>query len=101
MTTVAEPPGLDLADLYRQHRLRLLRIAVLLVDDRASAEDAVQDAFAAVHRRGLQLRDPDAALGYLQASVVNAARTALRRRRVARKYLHRSVAVDAPPAEPS
>lgn len=99
MTTVAEPPGLDLAELYRQHRLRLLRIAVLLVDDRASAEDAVQDAFAAVHRRGLQLRDPDAALGYLQASVVNAARTALRRRKVARKYLHRSVGPDEPPAD--
>jgi RNA polymerase sigma-70 factor (sigma-E family) len=100
MTTVAEPPELDLAELYRQHRLRLLRIAVLLVDDRASAEDVVQDAFAAVHRRGgLQLRNPDAALGYLQTSVVNAARSALRRRRVARKYLHHSLTADEPPAD--
>jgi RNA polymerase sigma-70 factor (sigma-E family) len=99
MTTVAEPPGLDLAELYRQHRLGLLRMAVLLVDDRASAEDAVQDAFAAVHRHGLELRDPDAVVGYLRICVVNAARSAQRRRQVARKYLHRSLSADAPPAD--
>lgn len=97
---MTEPPGLDLAELYRQHRLGLLRMAVLLVDDRASAEDVVQDAFTAVHRRGgLQLRNPDAALGYLQASVVNAARSALRRRGVARKYLHHGLVADEPPAD--
>ena len=33
--------------LYAAHRLRLVRLAVLLVDDLQTAEDVVQDAFAA------------------------------------------------------
>jgi RNA polymerase sigma-70 factor (sigma-E family) len=60
---------------------------VLLVDDLASAEDVVQDAFVALHRRSGSLREPDAALAYLRASVVNLSRSVLRRRQVARKHL--------------
>ena len=40
--------GLDenaVSMLYATHRLALVRLAVLLVDDQASAEDVVQDAF--------------------------------------------------------
>lgn len=99
MTTVAGPPVLDLAEIYRSHRLGLLRLAVLLVDDRASAEDAVQDAFMAMHRSGNRLRNPDAVVDYLRVCVVNGARSAARRRQVARKYLHRSLSADAPPAD--
>ncbi|MEV0385022.1 sigma factor [Nonomuraea sp. NPDC050643] len=33
------------------HRLALVRLAFLLVGDQETAEDVVQDAFAAVHRR--------------------------------------------------
>ncbi len=100
MTTVTDPPGLDLASVYRKHRLSLLRMAVLLVDDRASAEDVVQDAFVSFHRSAHRLRDPEAALGYLRVCVTNAARSALRRRQVARKHLHRSAVVtDEPPAD--
>ena len=100
MTAVSDPAGFDLASVYRTHRLGLLRMAVLLVDDRATAEDVVQDAFEAFQRSCHRLRDPDAALGYLRVCVANAARSAVRRRQVARKHLHRSAVVtDEPPAD--
>lgn len=84
----------DLAELYAAHRLALVRLAILLVDDRASAEDVVQDAFAGLAGRLHRVRDPHAALGYLRTSVVNGSRSALRRRRTARGY------VPPVPAEP-
>ena len=80
-----EPP-VDITELYAAHRLSLVRLAVLLVDDVASAEDVVQDAFAALARRPDAVRDPSRALAYLRVSVVNTARSALRRRRTARAY---------------
>ena len=79
-------PAVDITELYAAHRLALVRLAVLLVDDVASAEDVVQDAFAALARRPDAVRDPSRALAYLRVSVVNAARSALRRRRTARAY---------------
>jgi RNA polymerase sigma-70 factor (sigma-E family) len=77
---------LDLAELYVAHRLALVRLATLLVDDRASAEDVVQDAFAGLATNHAKLRDPDRALAYLRQAVVNRSRSALRRRRTARGY---------------
>jgi RNA polymerase sigma-70 factor (sigma-E family) len=77
----------DLRALYDAHWRYLVRLATLLVDDVASAEDVVQDAFVALHRRSAALRDPDAALAYLRASVLNLSRSVLRRRQVARKHL--------------
>lgn len=77
----------DLAELYAAHRLALVRLAVLLVDDLASAEDVVQDAFAALARHWHRLEDQQAAFGYLRTSVVNNARSTLRRRRTARGYV--------------
>jgi RNA polymerase sigma-70 factor (sigma-E family) len=79
-------PSVDITELYAAHRLSLVRLAVLLVDDVASAEDVVQDAFAALARRPDAVRDPSRALAYLRVSVVNTARSALRRRRTARAY---------------
>ncbi|MEU4202873.1 sigma-70 family RNA polymerase sigma factor [Streptomyces sp. NPDC045470] len=86
-------------DLYHAHRLSMVRLAVLLVDDRATAEDVVQDAFAALYKRhGERLDEVDNALAYLRTAVVNAARSVLRRRRTARDYTppHET---DAPSAE--
>ncbi len=77
----------DVPALYQAHWHYLVRLAVLLVDDRASAEDVVQDAFVALHRKADGLRDPDAALGYLRTSVVNLSRSVIRRRQVARKHM--------------
>ena len=85
---VSNAPGrVDLQQLYRAHGRYLVRLAVLLVDDVSSAEDVVQDAFVALHRKAETLRDPDAALGYLRTSVLNLSRSAIRRRQVARKHL--------------
>lgn len=77
----------DLHALYNAHWRYLVRLAVLLVDDTASAEDVVQDAFVALHRRAESLRDPDAALAYLRTSVVNLSRSVIRRRMTVRKHL--------------
>lgn len=79
-------PTVEITELYAAHRLSLVRLAVLLVDDFASAEDVVQDAFAALARRPDAVRDPAKALAYLRTAVVNTARSALRRRRTARAY---------------
>ena len=77
---------LTLEDLYRQHRMRFVRLAILLVDDPATAEDVVQEAFAGLHRHWGGLRDAAAALAYLRTAVVNGSRSVLRRRRTARDY---------------
>ena len=79
-------PALD--ELFRDRRLGLVRLAVLMVDDLPTAEDIVQDVFARLHRRhGSRLHDVADPNAYLTAGVMNAARSVLRRRRVARAYL--------------
>jgi RNA polymerase sigma-70 factor (sigma-E family) len=74
-------------DLYRSHRMGMVRLAILLVDDPASAEDVVQEAFTGLYRNWSGLRDKAAAIGYLRAAVVNGSRSMLRRRRTARAYV--------------
>ncbi|MDJ0379880.1 SigE family RNA polymerase sigma factor [Streptomyces sp. G-G2] len=91
------PP--TVTELYHAHRLRMIRLAVLLVDDQATAEDVVQDAFTALYRRhGEQITEIDNALGYLRTAVVNTARSVLRRRRTVRAWTPPAVA-DVPSAE--
>ncbi|MGH8963392.1 MAG: SigE family RNA polymerase sigma factor [Jatrophihabitantaceae bacterium] len=88
MAEVAPPTErLDVPALYERHWRAMVRLAVLLVDDVASAEDVVQDAFVALHRRQDSLRDPNAGLAYVRASVVNLSRSVIRRRQTARKHL--------------
>jgi len=48
--------------LYQMHYRSLVRLAALLVSDLATAEDIVQDAFAAMHDMWHALPDTDAAL---------------------------------------
>src|SRR5579875_1785000 len=74
-----------LDELFARHYLGLVRLAVHLVDDRESAEDVVQDVFAALDPDRLPA-DPDR---YLRTAVVNRSRSALRRRRVARTFAGR------------
>ena len=76
-----------LADLYRDHRMRMVRLASLLVDDPLTAEDVVQEAFTGLHRHWSGLRDEAAAVAYLRTAVVNGSRSVLRRRRTARDYV--------------
>jgi RNA polymerase sigma-70 factor (sigma-E family) len=94
------PRGADegVTALYRVHATALRRVAILLVDDRETAEDVVQDAFVRLHRRWLFLHDQDKALAYLRTSVVNGSRSRLRRRRTERAYVP-PVAGEHPSAE--
>lgn len=91
--------ALDLTELYRTHQLPMVRLARLLVDDLATAEDVVQDAFLGMHRHQASLRDPAAAVGYLRRSVVNQARSTLRRRRTVRAHLKVAEPDISPPAD--
>jgi len=76
-------------ELYAAHWAGLVRLAWLLVRDDLVAEEVVQDAFIAVHRRWGSLRDQASAAAYLRRAVVNGARSALRHRGVEQRYVAR------------
>jgi len=78
------PAADEVADLYRAHGLALVRTAMMLVGDKQSAEDVVQDAFIGLYRALPRLRSTDKALAYLRASVVNGCRSVHRARQRAR-----------------
>ena len=65
--------------LFRRHYTSLLRLAVVMLGSREAAEDAVQDAFVALHRNRRTLRDPDTAEAYLRSAVLNRCRSWVRR----------------------
>jgi RNA polymerase sigma-70 factor (sigma-E family) len=87
-----------LVELYRAHYRSLVRLAALLLDDRESSEEVVQDAYVRVHAAWWRLRDPDKALAYLRQAVVNGSRSRMRHRLVARKHAPKPMP-DAPSAE--
>jgi len=60
--------------MYRAHYRGLVRLAVLLAGDLGAAEAVVQEAFAAMHRDWVRLRDEKAALSFLHRSVVTGSR---------------------------
>ena len=73
----------DVAGLFRERQAELVRLAVLVVGDRPTAEDVVQDVFARLCARNL-LPDRDR-LAYVRAAVLNGCRSVLRRRTLARR----------------
>lgn len=75
-----------ITELYTAHYARLVRLAALLQGDHAVAEEVVQDAFVALHRRWRRLRDPGSAVAYLRTSVVHGCRSVQRRRGVAARH---------------
>ena len=77
-------------EVYAAEYPGLVRLAVGLVDDRARAEELVQDCFIAALPKWGRLENPAA---YLRRALVNKAHSELRRRRVARRW--------APPVEPA
>lgn len=72
MSGGAGPP--DVHRLFEEHYLGLVRLATQLLHDRASAEDVVQDVFAALHKHPGTIGAP---LPYLRSAVVNRAHSAL------------------------
>ena len=81
------------ASLFLAHHRRLVGLAALLVDDRETAEDVVQEAFVNLHRRWSHLRDQRLAVSYLNRAVVNGGRDRLRHGRRSAVLLPRMVPV--------
>jgi RNA polymerase sigma-70 factor (sigma-E family) len=101
------PPGAAVADLdaarvaaalYAAHYQSLVRLAVLLVHDSGTAEEVVQDSFAAMHAHWRRLRDRDKTLVYLRRCVVNRSRSVLRHRMVVARLAPQALP-DMPSAE--
>ena len=59
-------------DLFRRHADGLVRFALMLVGDQATAEDVVQEAFLGLYRAWDRVRDSDAVLGYRPAAAAPA-----------------------------
>jgi RNA polymerase sigma factor (sigma-70 family) len=75
------------AALFGEHHLELVRLALVMVGDLATAEDVVQDTFERLHRRRHGLRDEgDGLLGYARSAVLNRCRSLHRRAVVARRH---------------
>jgi len=75
-----EPTRAELLDvLFRTHYTPLLRLAVVMLGSREAAEDAVQDAFVALHRNWFSVREREAAEAYLRSVVLNRCRSWVRR----------------------
>jgi RNA polymerase sigma-70 factor (sigma-E family) len=90
LVTSAGPGRIDSAaavsELLRAHHLELVRLAVLMTGDLASAEDVVQDVFEAMHRRWPSLRSGISGLAYARAGVLNRCRSVHRRNAIRRKH---------------
>jgi RNA polymerase sigma factor (sigma-70 family) len=86
--------GQDLTLLFREHQAELVHLGLLLVGNRATAEDIVQDVFARLCARD-RLDPRVRALPYLRTAVVNGCRSWLRRQAVARRVGAGRAAQDA------
>jgi RNA polymerase sigma factor (sigma-70 family) len=89
-----------LEEVYRREHAPMVRLAHLLVRDRAVAEELVQDAFLRLHAHLDRVDDPG---GYLRTTVVNLCRGHGRRLETARRHestLARLDRVEPPPLPP-
>ena len=73
--------------LYQASAVSLIRLAWIMLGDRPSAEDVVQEAFCDLYRRWDRLAEADSALYYVRSSVLNGCRSLLRRRAVRRRSM--------------
>jgi DNA-directed RNA polymerase specialized sigma24 family protein len=76
MAGVMADDAAAVTDLFREHHLELVRLALVMVGDLATAEDVVQDAFERLHRGWHGLRQPSSGLAYVRSSVLNGCRSA-------------------------
>ena len=72
-------------DLFAEYN-SLVRMAASLVSDIDVAEDVVQDSIVAMHGAWPKLRDRDKVLAYMRQSVMNRARSVIRRRMVVDRH---------------
>ncbi|MBA3653455.1 MAG: SigE family RNA polymerase sigma factor [Actinobacteria bacterium] len=80
----ADPHPLEA--LYHREYQSLVRLASILIDDRASCEEIVQDAFVRTLVAWDRLRDSAKGPQFLRSAVLNGARSQLRRRAVVRRH---------------
>jgi len=95
MAGVMADDAAAVTDLFREHHLELVRLALVMVGDLATAEDVVQDAFERLHRGWHGLRQPSSGLAYVRSSVLNGCRSVHRRAAVARKHVPQLAEPDA------
>ena len=84
----AAPAGVaahGVAGLFRERHAELVRLAALVVGDRPTAEDVVQDVFARLCAKDLRPASAGS-LAYVRAAVLNGCRSVLRRRALARRF---------------
>ena len=67
------------AAIYRSEATSLVRLARLFTDDRAGAEDIVQEAFIRLFHAAHRIEEPDKSVSYLRSIVLNLARDQNRR----------------------
>ena len=79
--TSASVAAATLAVLYDAHYDRLVRLAMLLVNDAQTAEEVIQDTFVSMLRLGPRLPDDDRILSYIRRVVVNRSHEAMRHHR--------------------
>jgi RNA polymerase sigma-70 factor (sigma-E family) len=97
-STILDPDAL-VAELFAAEGRSLVRLARIFCDDRAAAEDLVQEAFIRLHRSAGSIRDPRRAPAFLRSIVINLARD--HNRRGLMSLRHQSAAPPVVPIEPS
>lgn len=85
---VARAGGRSFEQVYHERFEPMVRLACGLVDQRAEAEEIVQDSFHQLWQRWDTVTQPGS---YLRTSVVNGCHNELRRRRVRRDSVHKLV----------
>jgi RNA polymerase sigma factor (sigma-70 family) len=85
---VARPAEVEayggLSELFRARHAELVRLATLVVGDRPTAEDVVQDVFARLCLKE-QMHDRHDSVAYVRAAVLNGCRSLLRRQAIGRR----------------
>jgi RNA polymerase sigma-70 factor (sigma-E family) len=87
-------------DLFREHHVELVRLALVMTGDVATAEDVVQDAFERLHRRWPRLLQPERGLGYVRSSVLNGCRSVHRHAAVTRRHAPQLASAETAHADP-
>ncbi|MEH1127893.1 SigE family RNA polymerase sigma factor [Micromonospora sp. CPCC 206061] len=81
--------------MYRTHYDGMIRLAYVITDSMATAEDIVQEAFVELYRRWPTVRDPES---WLHTVVVNRSRSWWRRLVVARRHVARGSPPESSPS---
>jgi RNA polymerase sigma factor (sigma-70 family) len=78
----ADEPEQTIADLFRQWREPMARLAYVLTSDSSRSDEIVQDAFLKLHANWSRVDNP---VGYLRTAVVNGCRSHHRHLAVVRR----------------